>query len=48
MGYFESIYDIFLPKLRELGCLDLRVGLGFFPLGEIIDGYQDELPLTRC
>ena len=35
-----------LHKLRELGCLDLCIGLNISPLGEIISGYQDEFSFS--
>ena len=35
-------YNVPLHKLCEVRCLDLHVGLGFHPLGEIISGHQNE------
>ena len=46
MGYFELTHNVPLHKLCELRGLDLRVGLYFCPLGEIISGYQNELLLA--
>ena len=47
MGDPEPTYDVPLHELHQMACLNLRIGLGFYPFDEVICGHQDEFPFIN-